>query len=273
VQFEIAARTNDWDTQMRAAMLACNLKGNAQAFLSDLPTDVRIDYPQLVTALSNRFDPQDQVDLFRAQMKQRLRKKDESFPALAQDIKRLTRLAYPTASLELVDTLALECFVGALNDARMEFHLSQVRPKSVDDAVRLATNYEVNFHNYERRLKNSHPLGLRQQCIDLPNNPIPSPEFEDLTSERLSHIEGLLREMTVNKKQNNDKRKSNDYRNKTCYYCGEIGHLFRSCPALENTRPNTLCDSGNHESSAPHLPKSLLNTGKTGNNPKSENFH
>ena len=45
---------------------------------------------------------------------------DESLTELAHDIKRLNRLAYPTALLEVGDRLARDCFIDSLNDSEIE---------------------------------------------------------------------------------------------------------------------------------------------------------
>lgn len=39
---------------------------------------------------------------------------DESLPELAQSIKKLTRKAYPSASLNVIETLAMDYFIDAI---------------------------------------------------------------------------------------------------------------------------------------------------------------
>ncbi|KAJ8046575.1 hypothetical protein HOLleu_05289 [Holothuria leucospilota] len=78
-----------------ATCLAACLRGEAQAVLADLNIHARRDYPSLVNALSRRFDPAHQTEVFRIQLKNRTRRKEESLPELAQEIRRLTRQAYP----------------------------------------------------------------------------------------------------------------------------------------------------------------------------------
>jgi hypothetical protein len=45
-----------------------------------------------------------------SQIDARIRKKGETLPELAQDIKRLVRLAYPNAPVEVRDSLAYRSF-------------------------------------------------------------------------------------------------------------------------------------------------------------------
>jgi hypothetical protein len=51
--------------------------------------------------MTKRFAPENQTELYRSQIDARIRKKGETLPELAQDIKRLVRLAYPNAPVEV----------------------------------------------------------------------------------------------------------------------------------------------------------------------------
>ncbi|CAG2194869.1 unnamed protein product [Mytilus edulis] len=87
VHFEMIAEINGWDENTKALELATCLRGSAQAILSDL----RRRYAHLVAALTSRFQPSNQAELYRAQMKGKSRNKDQPLPELAKDIKRVTR--------------------------------------------------------------------------------------------------------------------------------------------------------------------------------------
>ncbi|KAJ8046633.1 hypothetical protein HOLleu_05377 [Holothuria leucospilota] len=84
-----------------AMCLAASLRGEAQAFLADLNIHARREYLSLVNALSRRCDPAHQTSVFRIQLKNLIRRKEESLPELAQEIRRLTRQVYPCAPSEL----------------------------------------------------------------------------------------------------------------------------------------------------------------------------
>ena len=98
VQFEMTSELNRWDDTVKAMELATSLRGAAQSILSDLRPEQRRSYDHLVSVLTARFEPINQTELYRAQIKGRLRKKSENVQELAQDIKRLVRRAYPQAS-------------------------------------------------------------------------------------------------------------------------------------------------------------------------------
>jgi hypothetical protein len=49
---------------------------------------------------------------------------------------QVTRLAYPTAPVEIRDQLAKDCFVRAVNDSKIQLSIFQREPKTIDDCVR-----------------------------------------------------------------------------------------------------------------------------------------
>lgn len=225
VQFELAAQANKWDKNMRAIRLACSLRGSAQALLSDLTPEIRQDYDRLVTTLTERFEPQNQCEIYKAQMKQRIRKRDEGLPELAQDIKRLTRMAYPSAFLDLRDTLSKDCFIEALNDADMELFICQKEPETLDDAVRMALKYEA-FSQGRRKRLSSVKNGVRMQYEDNTQNHMSRNEMQEIRND----IRELKTSAKTQPNRGNQKRNSIG----ACFNCGETSHFVRSCPYIES---------------------------------------
>lgn len=68
VHFEMCATINGWTRQQMAAYLAGSLRGSAQQVLGDLSPEKRQVYSELVAALSRRFHPDYQNELFNAQL-------------------------------------------------------------------------------------------------------------------------------------------------------------------------------------------------------------
>ena len=242
-QFELAAFANKWDKQTSAIKLACSLRGSAAALLSDLTPGMKRDYDRLVKALTERFEPENQRELYKAQIKQRIRKRDEPLTELAQDIKRLTRMAYPSAFLDLRDTLSKDCFIEALNDADMELFICQKEPETLDDAVRIALKYEA-FSQCRRKRTTLAKTGIRMQFDD---------NSLDLTlRDELREIKSELRDMKT-EKQNTQTVSQNRpvpmQNNRKCFICGDDRHLMRSCPFKEQsnnqTRAPTLNSAAN----------------------------
>ena len=106
LQFEMLADVNGWSDAERATYLAVSLRGSALTVLSNISPDHRGEYSALVNALDKRFGSAHQAVLNRAKLKERMRKREESLPELAESVERLTRLAYPDASTEMIEILS-----------------------------------------------------------------------------------------------------------------------------------------------------------------------
>ncbi|CAG2241057.1 unnamed protein product [Mytilus edulis] len=99
------------------------------------------------------------------------RNKDQSFPELAQTL-RVTRLAYPTAPIEVREQLARDCFIDSLNDADLEWAIFQdneilvaralVDPSSGRIPLRIA-----NLTSFERILYKSTCLAECHLCDNI----------------------------------------------------------------------------------------------------------
>ena len=220
VQFELAAQENRWNEHTRAIRLACSLRGSAQALLSDLTPKIRQNYDRLVTTLTERFEPQNQCEIYKAQLKQRIRKRDEGLPELAQDIKRLTRMAYPSAFIDLRDTLSKDSFIEALNDAEMELFICQKEPVTIDDAVRLALKYEAFTQGRRKRLS-SAKSGVRMQYEE---------DFPNISQNDIEEIKNDIRELKTSSNGQIHKGKPAQNNRGACFGCGQLDHMIRSCP-------------------------------------------
>ena len=152
MQFDMIAALNGWDDHTKALELATSLTGDALAILTDLEPWQRRHYPELVKALVARFEPDNQSEVYRAQLKVKTREGTETLTELAQDIKKLVRKAYPNASLDMREIMAKDSFVDALNNADMEWSVFHGKPQTLCEAVTLALEYEA-FHKGRLRRK------------------------------------------------------------------------------------------------------------------------
>jgi hypothetical protein len=128
--------------------LAVALRDQAQSVLGNLPAEDKCNYRLLSKALEERFLPSNQTELYRAQLRERRQRASGSLPELGQDVRRLANLAYPTAPIEVRDTLAKEQFIDALKESDMRLRIKQARPVDLNDAIRHA----VELFDREQRL-------------------------------------------------------------------------------------------------------------------------
>ena len=79
VQFKMIAALNNLSERTKALELATSLRKTALGVLTDLSDDARYDFQALVSALSTRFEPEDQAEVFKSQLRNRRRKKTDPF--------------------------------------------------------------------------------------------------------------------------------------------------------------------------------------------------
>ncbi|CAC5372801.1 unnamed protein product [Mytilus coruscus] len=123
--FEMCALVNNWSENQKGLYLVVSLMGQPQVVLGDLPSEKRQKFSDLVSALEERFAPSSQTELYRVQFKERRQKASESLPELGQSIRRLSNLAYPTAPLDVRETLGKEQLIEALVDSEMQLRIKQ----------------------------------------------------------------------------------------------------------------------------------------------------
>ena len=153
--FEACASLGHWSDEEKAMYLAVSLRGQAQSVLGDLAGGVPKKYGELITALNERFSPPNQMELHRAQLRERKQRATDSLPELGQSVRRLTNLAYPTAPYDVKETLAKEYFIDALISSDMRLRIKQSKPATLNDAIRQVVELEafVKVEEQNKELK------------------------------------------------------------------------------------------------------------------------
>ena len=94
------------------------------------------------------------MDMFRSQLKNRFRGKNEALPELGQAIQRLARQAYSEqetmivscseASLSVLEVLEKDRdFVDAIADTNIGWKILQTRPGTIQEAIAVVTEVEA----------------------------------------------------------------------------------------------------------------------------------
>ena len=141
--FKTVAELNGWNEHEKALFLAASLRGEASQVLRCLPQHILRNFTELCTTLSKRFDPGNRTELFRIQLRNRVRKDKETLPELAQSIRNLAAQAYPQAHGNLLEDLCRDHFLDALQDSELRYRIFQAHPRTLDDAVGVAVETEA----------------------------------------------------------------------------------------------------------------------------------
>lgn len=209
----------------------CQPKGPCSS-PGDLEEDQGQNYVALVAALERRFGSEEQSELHRVQLRSRLRNKGESLPELAQAISRLTREAYPSADWVMRDMLAMENFVDCL-DTDLRLKVVQTRPRSMDQAVKIATELEAYKVAEKQRERGKYARMTIADEEAKGAKPKKSPQSKDpdvnTIADEVAKILDARKPSPPPSGRTNNAYKPRTKANIACYNCGG-DHYIRDCP-------------------------------------------
>ena len=174
-------------------------------------------------------------------MKNRIKQKDESLPALAEDIERLARLSYPDAPESIMDTLARDQFIDALPDEDMRLHLKQERPQTLIRAQEIALELEsFQFANRQMRARvrtvKLESEKSNEKKYDKDGSDQEKPAEQNLNTTMLQMM-ARLEKVTLacvqqmrNTSGTRRRRRSPPREDKKCWHCDASGHMRINCP-------------------------------------------
>src|SRR5208282_2633823 len=118
-----------------------NLEGAAEQILCELSLTPTED--EVRRLLKSRFGTENQQIRYRAELKARRQRLNESIPTLYSDIRRLLSLAYPGESGKLYETTGCEYFLDALADRTLRIRVMDRSPKNLEEAYNLACHMQA----------------------------------------------------------------------------------------------------------------------------------
>ena len=194
--------------------------GPARAILCELDSSKRRDFNTIVGALQNRFGSVHRAEVFRSQLQIRQLERNESIPQLAQSIRKLTRKAYPSATSEVVELLALDYFIDALPDTEIRLRLREVGPKSIGEAERIAVRLDA--HKVADRSRGRH--SVRNVTHD-----------SDRTEKRLNELSMQMKNLAEEMKNYKFRSQVPDYKKSVV---GNQNNFSNSQTQRKQNRPN-----------------------------------
>lgn len=168
LHFEAVAKLNNWSEDIKVLKLITCMNGAALSTLADIEIDNIPTYCYLVKLLTKRFAPENLTDVYMSQIDACVRKPGQPLQELADNIKRLVRMAYPSASLDTRDYLTYRAFRKALNDHDLELAIVQSNVETIDGALYCALKCET-FRAREKKFR-QQPKSETSVCINAKAN-------------------------------------------------------------------------------------------------------
>ncbi len=251
------AEYNGWSKYEMAKHLKLAFDGPALRYLSEFSYTVLNDFDLLVQELFRRHDPSERAEAWKIEFKNRKRESNESFSKYSQELKRLCSKAYPNMPSIATEQWILDTFIQGLSDREMRKHIQFAHPKSVEEAVSYAIEYDAyvsscNDYANIRKPKNGElnaihfDINGQQAEINAING--------DTQNSKIKQLENELAEM---KKKLDNSNQVSSGRKLECFYCHKPGHIRANCRILKAKLANMNQNQGVNNSESAPKPDSL----------------
>ncbi|KAJ8725790.1 hypothetical protein PYW08_003973 [Mythimna loreyi] len=195
-QFETLVKTNRWDDEQSFAALNLALRGDALLVLENLPSDGRT-LERLMEGLDTRYGDKHLEHVFRAQLRERTQKPNESLQQWGVEVERLVRRAYVSMTPETVEVYLVQAFIDGLRDTEVRATVRLGHHQTLKSAMAHALEVEA-----VRQDSRTHRV--REVVV--------SPSVQPRQREGVVSSSAKFRYIP------------------TCYGCGEKGHIRTDCP-------------------------------------------
>lgn len=227
LNFNNCAEINGWDDAMKLKFLAVTLRGAAQKVFMDLDSGIRSNFTRTAEALTTRFRSNKDPELCKSMFLSRKRLPGESFMVLGNDIRVLAGKAYVGVKSQVRDELARDQFIRALDNQKLVLELKHHLPKTLDDAIRRALEWENIEVEHSSTLRSGAFVAGEAAGCHL------SQHKEQGTGELIT----MMKEMMTMMKENNTSYMRSQHRGPnrnsrvdSCWHCGGQGHRKSDCP-------------------------------------------
>lgn len=141
LQFEAVKDLNGWTKSQAKTALTLALRDKALTVLEALGGDAT--YEQLLEALESRYGDLHLEHVFRAQLRDRCQRANETLQQWSLEVEKLVRKAYQTSPSNLVDSMLLQAFVDGIYDAEVRAAVRLGHHGNIKEAVAHALEVEA----------------------------------------------------------------------------------------------------------------------------------
>ena len=256
IQFKAIARHQCWTLGERVVRLVSSLMGPAANLLIGMTLGQLDDYNFLRARLSRRYDPPEREEAHRAELRARMRRRNESADEFAENLKNLAQRAYTSADQNMLDNLVVERFREGHGNEELKKHLCLYPSTGLQDligaCVRFETHVEIGSHArksneglYTVQSNNQTELTLEEVTraarrlgfglrpwIDRQQN---NRGFNNATPSQNQNRGEQQQSPRLNQSGNSGARQQNPIRRQTpvgeikCWTCGKTGHYASDC--------------------------------------------
>lgn len=224
---DVIANENGWSNKVTASYLLLSLRGKSQTIIETLPVSDLTDINKLKSVLNSRFGEQQFYRVYHSQLRARVQQKNEDLKTFAEDVEKLTRLAYYNASESVKDQIGCEQFINGLNNSQIETTLRLEHFECLTSALQRALEIHA-IHNIIGNKKQNQNSNYHQNNDQFGNNP--------------------------NRPRNNYNNQSNptNRRHIICSFCGYSGHYANECRKAHNPNSNPNLNKNDHQNPPTH---------------------
>ena len=253
-EFERCVEYNGWgEFDCRVQLQQALRDGPRQMVWAEGKGD--LTYAQLMAELEKRYGPQMNCNQYKAELAARHRRRGETTDQLSLEISKLTALAYPGVWDARNEAHAVDALMRAIGDRSLDFHMRQKHgAPTLAEATAYVKNYEVAHGTAEAsdwdatdppRRKTAK---VNEAVLSAVGSDAKDSARDETMAAVLEQLAALSAEMKEIKKcppwgrerwaasQNRRPIQLQSGETRTCFNCGQPGHLRNDCPQPRKPR-------------------------------------
>ena len=239
--FENVAAVNEWDDATKLLWLRVRLTNRAQTAYEKFPEAAKGDYQESKRALQERFEPRSKRELYQSEFQTRRKNKTEGWADYAEDLKVLVDKAFPNLQEEAREQLALNHFLGQLDNPQIAFAVKQSRPRNLDEAVTATLEMESYAPSRPTRVNRVSVEDEDLSVSAVHGDKSTTESLVSMMQQMMQRMDKIERELTTRTQQPEPHRRElegTEHKRSSvvCRRCGKRGHYARDCYSKQSSQ-------------------------------------